>query len=607
MSARDRLPLLALLWLLTAAAAGFLFAWLLRPAATGESRIVYRDAVRGAEERVPGPGAPAGAPAGGPIEPAESPPRGDARPDAPAPGTGPSPAADRGPPPSILVTVLGLDGEPAEDGTVYALGAGEPGSDDEGGVFSTLVEGPEPVRLRLPLPGLYDIGFRDVWGATLLTDVRVEAGDGNEAVLRPAPRLPVQVRIEGEWPPPGVDRPELIVDFWTADDPRQLEFPGRGERGSAGGTAILTGSSGESVPLVQGRVYQCGVRVQELRTPLESPDRGQRERPQMLNSYRFASTADRESVRPGETLTVRIARRAAVALTPVLAAGLREAESSRNGGNRFVDVSILRDGREVASTSVGTLLHPPPNWIEPSVMMTLEPGTFEVRWEGSGVRSGARTGIAVAAGEMVEVGIPLEVDSTPPPPPAPAEPAVVEEAEPGEPPREILVEGAPPDGGVFLLGEFLDEDGRPHSFDTGIDLVEGASRWDAGEVREWVVAGTVVPPFLASEFQPVPAAGPLRLALRPAGLVLFVPTEVLPPELGSYRLRRADGRPIPMADRLGHEFEGAVMEWILDGYNLLGPFPEGRITFEVRLGGLRLPDLRADVKAGRIEVVRVSR
>ncbi|MCK6482130.1 MAG: hypothetical protein L6R43_18875, partial [Planctomycetes bacterium] len=117
----------------------------------------------------------------------------------------------------------------------------------------------------------------------------------------------------------------------------------------------------------------------------------------------------------------------------------------------------------------------------------------------------------------------------------------------------------------------------------------------------------VSPPFLASDFLEAPASGPFRAELRPAGLLLLAPEEVFPPALGSLRLRRADGRPISTTGEGGTDYAGSDLEVNVRPGLLLGPFPEGSISFEVRLGGLRLPDARATVRAGRIEVLRISR
>jgi hypothetical protein len=40
---------------------------------------------------------------------------------------------------------------------------------------------------------------------------------------------------------------------------------------------------------------------------------------------------------------------------------------------------------------------------------------------------------------------------------------------------------------------------------------------------------------------------------------------------------------------------------------VIGPLPEGTYRFEVRLGRQRLPDVVVDVKANRIDVLRIRR
>lgn len=75
MKPRDRLPLLALLWLLTAAGAGFLAAWLLRSEGGTRTVLAYRDLPAGNSAEGP-PAAPRGttasAAAPGPSSPPAS-------------------------------------------------------------------------------------------------------------------------------------------------------------------------------------------------------------------------------------------------------------------------------------------------------------------------------------------------------------------------------------------------------------------------------------------------------------------------------------------------------------------------------------------------------
>ena len=65
-------------------------------------------------------------------------------------------------------------------------------------------------------------------------------------------------------------------------------------------------------------------------------------------------------------------------------------------------------------------------------------------------------------------------------------------------------------------------------------------------------------------------------------------------------------------------FYSALSDWIVQVQGLyveatafpgalLGPLPEGTHTFQVRLGGVRLPDATATVKAGRLEILRIRR
>jgi hypothetical protein len=123
--------------------------------------------------------------------------------------------------------------------------------------------------------------------------------------------------------------------------------------------------------------------------------------------------------------------------------------------------------------------------------------------------------------------------------------------------------------------------------------------------RSRATVWAVLPPFRASDPAPIPASGAVRFVLRPAGFLLAAPEETFPEEFGRLRVRLPDGRPIPCCEAGELQVGETQTEPTAWPGRLLGPFPEGTYAFEVRLGGVRLPDATATVKAGRIEVLRI--
>jgi len=500
----------------------------------------------------------------------------------------------------VLVTVLDADGAPTGSGVVYAVGAGEPGSNDEDAVFRATVEEPGPVRLRLPAAGLYDIGFRGDGGTTLVRDFRAVPGPGNAALLRVAPGVPVSFRIEGEWPPPGSESPMVQVSLWTEDAPGQVDFPGRGERGWASGTAFLTSSTGSSTPLETGRTYRVNAVLQEAPTWFRLEDSSRTLR---VASPRYRLEPDRLEVRPGEGVVLRLIQEASVFLR---VSGTLAPSESKGASVTSLFLGVWR-GAELASAANLVLRRGKDGEVAPTHALLMPgPGPCRVAWSGDGLQAG-ECEVDLRPGEVREVAVPLRADPLGRAVPWP----VAAEESPGTPPEpppplQVEAEGLPPGEEEFRIFGILRADGEVEVHEEFLEASGQEAELDA-DWRRVGEAAAVRPPYLASDFHPVPPSGPLRLPFRPAGLLAVVPLEVMPPEFGALRLRRADGRPIPVAEEGGTETAGVQETVDVLPALLIGPFPEGPLVFEVRLGGLRLPDARAVVKAGRIEVLRISR
>lgn len=626
MTAEKRLPLLALLWLLTAAAAGLLFAWLLReePAA----RVEYReakalpDSARGGED--PGGSGRSRDASNDRTLAAGSPSRGVGTPDATAAGG----ATDASPSPaSILVTVLEPEGRPVQGGgTVYALSPGEPGTDDAEDLCRAEVAEDGTARLRLPGAGTYDVGARTAWGTTLAQDVRVPQGDAATLDLRLSGDAPVRVVCEPPWPPP-VESPILRVSLWTAGE-GFVDHPGRGQALSRG-SEIDVGSdgTGTSPLLPSGASFSVSATFFETGLQLFADNEEGRRTPAAQKSLRYLPVPDRETVRPGETVRIRLQP---VAVLVVEAEGepwVPEGTDPRRAVGLRVEFS-QGESRTLATLPVagaawkelfGERKGKPAVPFRPRLLFRGESGPCRLEWSGQGIRSGERDDVVLRAGEIVHGTIAFQADSSGREKPTPDYGNEPGDGEPvPEPePLPIAIDGLPGDrqAMVYLLAR--DEEGEVDEYSevtqTGEETGAPSSVEFTGVPRAGAVAVAVAPPDLASDPVPVPAAGSLRIALRPGGLLLVAPEEAYPTEFGRLRVRPADGRPFLIwEDDQRGTAEGPAEfaetgEAVVSAGAVLGPFPEGRIMFQVRLGGVRLPDATATVKAGRIEVLRIRR
>ena len=617
MTADRRLPLLALLWLLTAAAAGFLFAWLLRQ--EPDVRVVVREAegtsipgtdLRPARHSATSRNPPAGTPA-------DSAGGADARPET-APGAAPEPSSSPPPPTSILVTVLTPEGTPVRDGgTVYALSPGEAGSGNQEDLcHAELTEG-GTARLRIPGPGVYDIGTFTPWGTVLAQDARVLPGDAATLTLRLAGDAPVRVVCEPPWPPPA-ENPTLTVNLWRDFEGEILDYPGRGQSGSrAAWIEVGPDGTGASGLLPSGMRFSVSADILETFPQYFADNEEGRRTPTRQNSLRFVAEPDREIVHAGETVRVRL-RPVGILIVDA------EGEPWRPEGTDPAQAVNLRvefsqgEARTVAGLPVagGPWYNPVAkargnSLPRPRLLFKGASGPCRLEWSGIGIRSGERDDVVLRAGEITQCTLAIQDDSAGRETPAPDS-----GNEPGDgvalpEPLTITVEGLPGHRGAKVYLIRRDEEGGLATYEEFAEAAEEAGTLPSVELtgvpRSGATVVAVAPPDLVSDAVPAPATGPLRVSLRPGGLLLVAPEESYPPEFGRLRVRFADGRPIPFQIGEGDRSITESGEATVSAGTLLGPFPEGRVTLQVRLGGVRLPDATATVKAGRIGILHIRR
>ena len=608
--------LLALSWI-AAAAAGFLAAWLLRAGAERVVVIVHDGAG-------PSTAAAAGRSATGPnVSTVDTHTAGGGVPAAPAsPGEGPSPPPGEVPagaappaPASLRVTVFNPDGTRADGGTVYALSPGEKGLDGEEDNCRAAVGEDGTALLVLPLAGIYDVGYVFDARAVLAEDVRVPAGDGATLTLRLPGDTPIHARCDPPWPPPGVVDPRVVV-FLAGPEEGTVRHPGRGQRAYEGDAIeIDSEGAGTSGLLPSGRTYSVSAAVQETYPQFLSTKEEDRRTPMPQHSIRFVAVPDHDTAKPGDT--VRVGVRPVAPLVVDIAGDPRPTGPGSKENAIFARVTFVQGATRLELTQ-GFAGPREEGALHPRLLFTGEAGPCRLEWTGysPGIREGAKTDIVLRAGEFNECAITIEGDPGAAATPVPPVQAETAPADPGPEVAafEVTVEGLPAGGTVHLLGIGRDEEGRETGGQVSTDFdegrVHGVHAMELGEDwRAFTTITAATSPFLLSEPVAVPRAGPVTLVLRPAGLLMVAPAEVWPASFGRLRLRLADGRPI-LRSRISEgemEFFDASPDAAVSAGDLLGPLPEGTIAFQVRLGGVRLPDATATVRAGRIEVLRIQR
>jgi hypothetical protein len=572
--------LLAAAWLGTAISAGLVSAWFLR---TDPERVVeYRDrAAIGSLDR-PGPAASDTAPTAIPLSPpaATTSSPSEVPPDALRNAGGAAAWIEAG---AILP-----DGTPAR-GYVYALPAGSPGA-EWGRILRVVLEPPGPCRLGLPDEGEYDVGFRSLrpQASVVLPALRVARGQ----VLPVAFHVPAGQPVTFVADPPcdpvlaGRGQDVFLQAELRTEDPGQKSLPGSGEPATVTETVRLCGTGPwRSEPLPVDREFQVrGVYSATLGSTMDLRER-------LVLS---ASTA-----RAGEV--IRLTRKPAAGLQLSFTWKSNPAPAWR--GKTSVEGRILAAGESVPwdlrtewDASGVQANHP---------FLLCPPGTARVEWKGSGILPGSLP-VDLRTGDATRLDVPLEADPG----------AVRQVREPVRVVVEAVPPGPDPEGGKSL-GFTAVLPGTP-----GKDPEVIGSRLEIGEERildgEWRgVQGVVVNSgrWLVSRPLDVPAAGDLRVRLEPAGYLLAVPDTLLSDDLGALQVHSRDAwmylhdwtevypevteTPSPTV-----HVRTAMQDWPAgDGLDLvkanrrqngagvlLGPLPEGTFTFEVRLGGVRLPD-----------------
>ncbi len=610
---RSQGALWAAAWIVTAIAAGLLASFLLAP--QPGLVVAGSPAASGAVDPRAAP-APPGSPVarrGERREGLTGTPTGAADRNAtPAPGSGPGDVPDAagsapdstrgeeaapasavadGPAGWIEVRVTREDGTPAEAGTVYALPAGEPGTDAWQEIPQADVVPDGFARLAVPSAGTYDVGYVGEAQA-LRTDLAVTRG----GVARVDFTIPTGRRITFRCDKPPPDGGVLHVALAPGgtephEGPRagadeEFAYPGRGQR-YTGWTHARIGPDGlgRSHPLDPGRVYRISASVGR-----DAP---------------YGVVPQREFARPGEEVLLRIRPQARLSLTFRV-----EGRPENANWFRLLLERSDRPGRESLTDQTWQRLVEQPA----PLVRWVAPGKGHITWQGGGLLPGSTEDFTLAEGTTVEKEIVIR------PVLAGEGVTIVPDGEPAVPaPRlRVTVEGIPasgvPESASFCLlarlaGPPASADYYDH--DPAEPTLEINEEWQS---VKHVLA--VLGARLASDPTPVAPDGQVAVRLRPAGLLVVVPERPAVPGMGALTVEREDGLPIPTAPPgdLGEDF--TVEDWSLGRIELaprvgpgtiLGPFPEGTIRLRVRQGRVRLATIAASVKAGALRPLVISR
>ena len=578
----------ALISLTTAVVAGLVAAWPLWPPPMVEVRYVERAfPLRLPESRDAPRGLPGPHPAQGPVE-------GN-------PSGGASPPFSRAVGSDSLswldVAVVEENGEPCRTtGVVYALPAGEPGADDLDDVSHATLGNGASARLAVPIAGAYDVGCRALGRFGLATNVCAEAGKRTPVTVR----LPAGLPLEVVW-----DRSQRDADakegpdlqgklLLAALDVPFREFPGRGEHlGLTREIDLWSDGPWVTTDLPRGTRLEVGASLIEF-----APRRGgEKAMPGPCRHYRLV--ADRTIAFPGDTVRVRLEHLARVTIR---LRGIPSTDWPEGGasGTFYFEQGWGTTPHRAAWGSRAEI-------VGRTTALDFEgvPGQLRLRWEGEGIAEGSREDLFLESGENGEVECLLRPDLATAPP---------SRASANREHLSVWIQGLSARGSAPGLQEeprvfavAATEDGTAsETLDSAVSL-EGPEPFpvsdDFHRSREILaVFGTTH----ASDPVPVPAGGSVVVTVRPAGLLIVVPETVTTAGMGKLEVRRSDGLPIPVrsADDWTMLGEARLSPRVQPG-TMLGPFPEGELRFEVRLGRVRLPDATATVRAGHIGVLRI--
>lgn len=564
------------LWFATAAAAGFLFAWLLDVRGSSQSRA-GADRPQGPEEEAESRLATADGGGGGvpalvaaPAEAAATASTRDAT-------SVPTAAWPEPPPPGeggwVEVEVRGL--EPGAEGEAYLLPAGGASPSDAADMAYGVVGPGRPARLRALADGRYDVGF--VCDAFRLLETDVWIGSGKTIPLRlVAPALDFVEFVIEALPPPGPSGTNVVARLRAGADGGS-QYPGRQEAWeSAHSRTVSAPGTVRLGPIARDQVARADVSVLDL-DPTESGNGVWR------FSRRVVARCEPAQVRGGDRVRVRFVEAAPLTV-------IATTDRSWPAG-AWAEVEMRLE--HAAGTHEGHMGFMGAEVGEPSGAQRVEflgvAGPARLVWQGPAVRPGRLDGIVLVSGEAQERSVTLEWAGQASPA-QPGEPLAIEAVLPVGPldaDDELAVAARPSAGEGASEGWYEDWSLGPGA---GPFEVDGAWRRASHLVvsigERWVSAPL-----------PVPARGPLRATFGVGGhLVVVLERPWAGESAGRPRLRRADGL---MLRAKGPDLDGYQAAPPVTSGVVLGPLWPGEHEFDLVVGGRAVRRVKATVRAGR--------
>lgn len=473
-------------------------------------------------------------------------------------------------------------GWPGLDGEVYALPAGHdsvpdldrmPRVDWEPDASGTM-------RFGLPHAGPWDVYLKCPWATAFAFDVRADASEVTDVRLTWPALAPLILEIPADVPTP-LRGGEVEITISDAREMTLHDYRGRNQDGCVEAEIrVPYGTAGRTPSLPTGRTYA-------LHTVFYDADGGYASSALPKHHQGLELTPSRVAHTGRVTHELDIAEAALLDFMP-----WPTTAPPAHWGTWLprLDVHITASDGSVYEAG-GTLR--PKLRVQWATVVRVVPGTMVVRWSGHGLHGSKRT-ITIDAGERKRLTPLIEYTPSAAPPP------------PKRGTRVVPVAGSS-EGRVTIAAMLTTDDGFVTAWDHDIAIEDGAL-----ELRRAYARSTSISIYrgMTEASWPVrltvPRPKPLRLL--PAGHLVLVPEVAVDSELGGLWIERADGGPI-VSSRLssGRLTAGSVERSlaVLPG-DILGPLPEGEHVFRVRLGTRRLEDIKATVRAGKIDVLRIT-
>jgi hypothetical protein len=475
----------------------------------------------------------------------------------------------------LEVTVVAGEGTPKDWGAIaYVLPAGAHGVAAIESVPHDDVAPGRPARIPVLVPGTYDVIVRSTHAALVQRDVHVGRDDASATFVLP-PMAPIRFRVAGEMPPLAPHQQYLASVALESNLEKGLPWPGRSDslRVQTATVLALDGTDDASPPVPTTATYAIrpSIMVEEDVEPTDPSGSHETAEWEMRDVELVPSAA---TAHGGDevVLTTRASGRVVLTIRgdpsswapfPVTV----RLGAQRRGDDRWEVEPVPLDSLEAAR-----------RWVRTGTTLALPVGTWSIEWGNDAIEPGKIEDVEVRSGATTERTIAVRARR-------PAADATSR--------LELDLSDVAWKGGAGLL---VWKSGRRESFSAAHASLP--VRDPSGD-EAFVALGR---DYASRPARPA-SEGRWRPRLEPAGAIVVVLDRVPERSFGRVTVRRADGFPVGIERSVGaDDFEPEVE--VAPG-TILGPFPPGTVRLEVLVGGQRLREVEATVRAGGIESLRV--